>query len=621
MSKAKLAYSYIRFSTPEQSWGDSLRRQLEDSEDLAHRHGLTIDRSFTLRDMGISAFRGRNVKEGALAVFLKAVETGRVKPGSTLIVESLDRLSRDEIGDALSLFMSLLNRGIRIATIAPERFYTKKSINDVAGILEPIVYMARAHEESAMKSHRAKNVWKGKRRNLHQKKLTAMAPSWLVLSGDGTRFDCIPERVDIVKRIFRLTIDGHGVDSIARAFNSKGVPTISRKKKGTTWHGSYITKILENRAVLGAFQAHEGDDPVGEVIPDYYPQIIDKATFYKAQNAKRSRRTKRGAIGKRVTNLFSGLLFDARDGATMIVVDKGKRAIGKQVVSSAAKRGVNGSKYIAYPYDALEQTLLKFDQWMQLGDLVPREQDDQQQRIAEKEDELATLEGRLAEIEEELNNEKGRPAKTLARSARKLEARVEEVTGTLEALKAEATISYDTAKSALKELWAQHEKAKGEQLRNLRLKIREKIREAISEIWVLVRKYGRKRIASVQIHFTDGRHIQMHGNTFLLDRYGTQGPDPIQKLPYKLDLKEYRQFCKGAKQRLKEKPPIALCEEVAKARDLYGGEVEKGVGQLISYWIGLDGEPAPKRYVKCVVELAKMIEVEQGRIVTSICFE
>jgi len=35
MSKKKKAYSYIRFSTPEQLKGDSLRRQLESSRKYA----------------------------------------------------------------------------------------------------------------------------------------------------------------------------------------------------------------------------------------------------------------------------------------------------------------------------------------------------------------------------------------------------------------------------------------------------------------------------------------------------------------------------------------------------------------------------------------------------------
>ena len=100
------AYSYIRFSSPQQMQGDSLQRQTEASEEYAAAHGLRLSYSLNLRDLGVSAYRGRNSTEGALAGFMTAIETGRVPAGSTLLVESLDRLSRTEIMDALALFMN-----------------------------------------------------------------------------------------------------------------------------------------------------------------------------------------------------------------------------------------------------------------------------------------------------------------------------------------------------------------------------------------------------------------------------------------------------------------------------------------------------------------------------------
>ena len=90
MSKKK-AYSYIRFSTPEQLKGDSLRRQLESSRKYALEHNLVLDES--LRDLGVSAFKGKNATEGALKRFMELIDAGQVEQGSILILESLDRLS------------------------------------------------------------------------------------------------------------------------------------------------------------------------------------------------------------------------------------------------------------------------------------------------------------------------------------------------------------------------------------------------------------------------------------------------------------------------------------------------------------------------------------------------
>src|SRR5262245_10294917 len=108
----RIAYSYIRFSTPEQARGDSSRRQLDASSRYCEQHGLHLDDSLTLRDLGISAFKGRNVTHGTLGEFLKAVETGRVKPSAVLIVESLDRLSRAEVLAALTLFTRIIEAGV-----------------------------------------------------------------------------------------------------------------------------------------------------------------------------------------------------------------------------------------------------------------------------------------------------------------------------------------------------------------------------------------------------------------------------------------------------------------------------------------------------------------------------
>src|SRR5262249_47669312 len=143
------AYSYVRFSTPEQLKGDSLRRQTNLSAGYCQRNNLLLDDSLNLRDLGVSAFRGDNVETGALSGFLDAVRRGRVPQESVLIVENLDRLTRDEIGKALSLFISILDAGVHIVTLRPEVEYTKQSINDIATIMQAVLQLFLGHEESS----------------------------------------------------------------------------------------------------------------------------------------------------------------------------------------------------------------------------------------------------------------------------------------------------------------------------------------------------------------------------------------------------------------------------------------------------------------------------------------
>jgi DNA invertase Pin-like site-specific DNA recombinase len=107
----------------------------------------------------VSAFRGDNVKDGALAGFLEACRTGRVPKGSVLIVESLDRLSRDQIRPALQLLFALQDYGIPIVTLQPEREYQPDN-HDALSLIEPLIIFARAHEESEVKSHRRRDGWR-----------------------------------------------------------------------------------------------------------------------------------------------------------------------------------------------------------------------------------------------------------------------------------------------------------------------------------------------------------------------------------------------------------------------------------------------------------------------------
>src|ERR1051326_2659322 len=103
-----VAYSYLRFSSPEQAKGDSVRRQTELRDTWLERNSIVLDTSLTLRDEGISGFSGKhreNPDRHALAAFLRLVQTGRIARGSYLVVESLDRLTREHIRPALTLLL------------------------------------------------------------------------------------------------------------------------------------------------------------------------------------------------------------------------------------------------------------------------------------------------------------------------------------------------------------------------------------------------------------------------------------------------------------------------------------------------------------------------------------
>ena len=79
-------YSYIRFSDARQAAGHSSERQGEFAARWAAQHGLQLDDQLTMRDEGLSAYHQRHITQGALGVFLAAVQAGQVPPGSVLVV-------------------------------------------------------------------------------------------------------------------------------------------------------------------------------------------------------------------------------------------------------------------------------------------------------------------------------------------------------------------------------------------------------------------------------------------------------------------------------------------------------------------------------------------------------
>src|SRR5262249_51989725 len=134
---SRIAYSYIRFSHRKQREGDSLRRQTELAESHCQRRGWTLDSSLNLHDLGKSSFRGKNALFGNLGLFIKAVETGDVKPGSVLIVESLDRISRQGIVEGFDTIKKILRAGILLVTLSPEREFDESALRSLTkGSLE-----------------------------------------------------------------------------------------------------------------------------------------------------------------------------------------------------------------------------------------------------------------------------------------------------------------------------------------------------------------------------------------------------------------------------------------------------------------------------------------------------
>ncbi|MBO6540183.1 MAG: recombinase family protein [Rhizobiaceae bacterium] len=349
----RLAFSYVRFSTPEQQRGDSYRRQYELAHQYAERHGLILDdRAYT--DLGVSAFRGKNARVGALRAFLDAVEAGDIPRGSALLVENMDRLSRSIPRKAVRILEEICEAGIEVVTLDDEQRYDEARLDR-----EPMCFLVaylvaiRAHEECVKKGLRVGQAWAEKRRRAATEKLTSICPNWLSLDDDRAAFTVLEGRAAIVRRIYQQFLDGSGQEAIARSLNADGIQTFGR---GDRWHKSTVAKILRNAAVVGTYQPHrmaaDGTDklkriPDGPPVEGYYPPIVDAQIFATVQSRLDGTRATYRREGYAITNPLAGIARCADCGATMTRVQKGNRS-APRLVCSRAKLSA-GCKYRSVP--------------------------------------------------------------------------------------------------------------------------------------------------------------------------------------------------------------------------------------------------------------------------------
>jgi DNA invertase Pin-like site-specific DNA recombinase len=301
-----IAYSYIRFSSREQAKGDSLRRQTEATEEWCKKNGVALDTSTTLHDLGKSAFTGehrKNPDRHGLAAFLKLVEQGRVPRGSFLILENLDRLSREHIQPALLLALNLLQAGIRIVQLKPvEMIFDDKS--DTMPVMMMMMELSRGHGESRMKSERLGPIWREKKRRAREdgETLTGSLPGWI--ENRGGKRHVKPEAAAAIKRLFQLAARGYGHIRIIHRLTEEGLKPFGcshrkQHKKPPRWTKTYIFDLLKDRRLLGEFQPRfkvkgkAKGPPDGEIIENYFPAVLTEAEFYAAQRGRDDRKSVR----------------------------------------------------------------------------------------------------------------------------------------------------------------------------------------------------------------------------------------------------------------------------------------------------------------------------------------
>lgn len=337
-----LAYSYRRFSHAKQNEAGSLKRQKDIAVAYCEKHGLQFveDEQYTFLDRAMPAFRGKNATDdkAELRRFLDLVEAGSIPVGSYLIVESLDRLSRQHPREALPRFLDLLNAGISIVSCNDDKLYKAGKVEEL-DLIVSIMEMSRSFRESDNKSIRVGKAWRQKQEEaVAGKPMGATRPAWLdpVYPDEDkekakdkklkpTHYVINDDKAKIVRDIFQWTLDGYGREAIAKRLNEAGIDSF----KGKTWGGSSVAQILKSPTVIGVYQPYSGKGKdrvkVGEPITGLYPPIIDEQTFYAAQKATTDRFITGAKKQSRQYNVWQRVLKCSRCHAALNVYTKGAK--------------------------------------------------------------------------------------------------------------------------------------------------------------------------------------------------------------------------------------------------------------------------------------------------------
>lgn len=393
------AYSYSRFSSRAQAEGDSLRRQLAAAYAYAEAHGHDLD--ISIQDRGVSAFTGANRAKGALRSFLDRVETGEIEQGSYLLIDSMDRLSRETVTEATYQLLGIALAGVNVVTLNDGRVFDRHA--DMADMMFALMEIDRSHKESAEKGRKVAQAHaESKRRAREEGRVWHRSgPTWLAFNDTTRRFDPIPEKVAVVRQIFDLIEGGLGTTAIAIRLNAHKVPTPRNGTGG--WHHSAVLEIAKNRAVIGEYQpklAKGGNRASrrpadGEAIERYYGEpVVPVDQFHRVQAIIKGRSPQRGrgANAREFNNLLIGLCVCNACGGTVGMHVGARHPKWKRTSvlrCGNAGRGLCPSNR-RFPYEPLERAILQH-----VREFVPPSE----RRPNDLSSKLAAAEAQKAEIE------------------------------------------------------------------------------------------------------------------------------------------------------------------------------------------------------------------------------
>lgn len=344
-------YSYLRFSSEPQSWGDSERRQQALAENWCKQQGRTLAAE-TFADRGVSGWKGANRKDGALGALLRLAG-----PGDTILIEDCDRWSREPVLDSLNAKRETCNRGVSLHFLKTGMTVSRDNFNDAAVILPAFIQSFLANSDNEKRSYRIKQAMNTRRATVDSgKAVRGRLPAWLEWSKELNGPVLVPHKAKVIREIFDLCLAGTGCREITRIMVRRNEPPMTGHKRAS-WNNWNVYRFLTDKSALGyhyyALEKRYSDKPV-------YPPVVDEKTFYAAAAKLKERQRFTQPWTRESRNLFTGLLRCAKCGQTMTrqtVCNHGKYKYA-YLICSGNLRGSSGCGWAGIRFEDFERSML-----------------------------------------------------------------------------------------------------------------------------------------------------------------------------------------------------------------------------------------------------------------------
>ena len=324
------AYAYVRYSRAIQATGDSEHRQLTALELFETTTETKIVE--VVYDKGKSAFRGDNARSGNFKEMLDRMGSGAIRAGDYLVVESIDRITRQRVLDGVELLQGILKKGINIYTTVDQKTY---SYNDPSRDFENLLMISliakRANEESETKSGRLLSAWKARKAKAENGEVIIKKGKSIPygLRVEDGKFVIHKEEQEEINTLFELLLK-YGLNTAITKINETAL------KK---WNNGTLNKIIKHKTVIGCMATHRieytADGKARKIltgfIENYYPNIIEPSLFYKAVDAMSNRKQKNwsGRRAEQDFNIFKHCIFCEHCGGKIYYDHRGSRYKGK----------------------------------------------------------------------------------------------------------------------------------------------------------------------------------------------------------------------------------------------------------------------------------------------------